>query len=219
MAKQVDFVSALKAGLVGAAAMTIVMYGLPVIGIPRMDIMAALGSVFPHKISPYILGALIHFGIGIVLGLIYAAFFHAWLPGPNWLRGALFSLLPWLFAITLLGPSLQLAGRTFGATSTAANPCAIANPCALKSSNPCAAPANPCAAKSANPCALVNPCAAKTPAANPCALKASNPCATTAANPCAPAAAPKGDIAQQALSLVAHLIYGVVLGGLYRPRA
>jgi len=218
MSKQVDTTKALTAGFLGTAAMTIVMYGLPVVGIAPMDIMAALGSVFPLKVSPYILGGLIHFSIGAVLGLIYAAFFHSWLPGPNWLRGALFSLLPWLFAIGLLSPSLQLAARTFGATSTVANPCAIANPCALKPSNPCAvrpsnpcaAPANPCAAKSANPCALVNPCAVKAPA---------NPCAPQPANPCAPVSPAQGGIPPQALSFVVHLIYGVLLGALYRPRA
>ena len=145
MLRQFNSMSAVEAGVVGTAVMTIVMYGLPVIGVPAMDIMAALGSVFPLKISPYVLGAIVHFGNGIVLAIIYAAFFYSWLPGPTWLRGAIFSLVPWLFAITLLGPSLQLASRTFGATSRAANPCAVTNPCAPQTANPCAAAANPCA--------------------------------------------------------------------------
>jgi len=59
------------------------------------------------------MGSLIHIGIGISLALVYALLFASWLPGPGWLRGALFSLLPWLFAITLLGPSLQIAGELF----------------------------------------------------------------------------------------------------------
>ncbi len=218
MLKHVDPISVIKAGILGTLIMTIVMYGLPLIGLPPMDIMAALGSVLPLKISPYIPGAIVHFGIGIVLAIIYAAFFYSWLPGPNWLRGALFSLLPWLFAITLLGPSLQLASQIFGtATSGAANPCAVSNPCAPKSKNPCA-PTNPCASKPANPCAK-NPCAANTPAANPCVPKTANPCAPAAANPCAPGAAVKGGIPPQVLSLVAHLVYGAVIGALCRPRA
>lgn len=213
MLRQINVASVLMAGIVGNVVMTIIMYSLPpLMGLPSMDIMAALGSVFPFRISPYILGSLVHFGIGIGLAFLYAAFFFGWLPGPHWLRGALYSLLPWLFAITLLGPSLQLASQIFGsASSPAANPCAVSNPCAPKAKNPCA-PANPCAAKApANPCATKNPCVTKAPAANPCAPQA--------ANPCAPGAASNGGIPPQVLSLVVHLIYGGVLGAFYRPRA
>ena len=215
MLKQVNLISAFKAGIVGTVIMTIIMYGLPpLMGFPSMDIMAALGSVFPLKISPYILGAIVHFGNGIVLAIIYAAFFYSWVPGPTWLRGALFSLLPWLFAITLLGPSLQLAAQIFGATSSgAANPCAVSNPCALKAKNPCApSSANPCAA---NPCAVkpTNPCTV-----NPCAVQ-KNPCAAQAVNPCAAGPAASGGIPPQVLSLMVHLIFGGVVGALYRPRA
>src|SRR3989338_2754258 len=222
MLRQINPISVLKAGILGTVIMTIIMYGLPpLMGGPPMDIMAALGSVFPFKISPYIFGFLVHFGIGIGLTFIYAAFFFVWLPGPHWLRGALFSLLPWLFAITLLGPSLQLASQVFGTTSSgAANPCAMANPCAPKAKNPCA-PINPCAAKApVNPCApqTANPCAAKP--VNPCAAKAPvNPCAPKAANPCAPGASSQAGIPPQILSLVIHLIYGGAVGAFYRPRA
>ena len=203
MLSKVNFTSALKAGIVGSVIMTVIMYSLPLVGLPRMDIMAALGSVFPFKISPYVPGFLVHFGIGIALALCYAAFFFSWLPGPNWLKGAVFSLLPWLFAITLLGPSLQLAAQIFGAASSGP-----ANPCAL---------ANPCAPKAANPCAPANPCATKSPA-NPCDQQAANPCAA-AANPCASGAASKENIPPQILSLMVHLIYGGVIGVIYRPRA
>ena len=222
MLRQWDPVRALKAGILGTAIMTLVMYALPLIGIPPMDIIAALGSVFPFKISPYILGSLVHLGIGIVLALIYAAFFYSWLPGPSWSKGILFSLLPWLFAITLLGPSLQTASQIFGAapSPSMANPCAIVNPCAPKTTaNPCAAkaPVNPCAPKAANPFATksTNPCALK--AVNPCAVPA-NPCAAKPVNPCAPGAASQGGISPQVLSLVVHLIYGVVVGSIYRPK-
>ena len=222
MLGQVNLLGVIKAGILGTVVMTILMYGLPpLMGSPPMDIMAALGSVFPVKISPYVLGFLVHFGNGVILALIYAAFFYSWLPGPTWVRGALYSLLPWLFAITLLGPSLQLASQIFGSASAgASNPCAVSNPCAPKASNPCA-PANPCATKAtANPCGqqAANPCAAKT---NPCAsnVSAANPCAVAAANPCAPTSASKGGVPPQVLSLVVHLIYGGILGAFYRPRA
>jgi hypothetical protein len=237
MPSKIDIASALKAGIVGSVVMTVIMYGLPLVGLPRMDIMAALGSVFPLNISPYIPGFLIHFGIGVALAIGYALFFFGWLPGPNWLKGAAFSLLPWLFAITLLGPSLQLAAQIFGAgSSVAANPGAVANPCAPKAKNPCAsanpcatkAPANPCAQQATNPCAVkpanpgaaTNPCATKAPSANPCAAQTANPCAAVAAaNPRASGAAAQASVPPQVLSLVVHLIFGAVVGSLYRPRA
>ena len=193
MLRQVDTLSAVKAGIFGTVIMTVIMYGLPpLMGKPPMDIIAALGSVFPFKISPYVPGSLVHFAIGIGLTFVYAALFSWWLPGPHWLRGAIFSLAPWLFAITLLGPSLQFASHLLGNTS----PAMVANPCAPKTqANPCAA-TNPCAPQTvnaatagANPCGANNPCAASAPTSNPCAAASANPCGAAAPTPLAPGAA------------------------------
>ena len=230
MIKNFKLGKAILAGFFGTVAMTALMYGLPLVGLPRMDIMAALGSVFPFAVSPYVMGSLVHLATGISLGVMYALFFDSWLPGPGWVRGALFSLAPWLFAITLLGPSLMLASEILkGRDAAAANPCAVSNPCAAPSTNPCAvqppnpcsaAPAqiNPCAPKVSNPCAVsANPCAVSNPCAataNPCAV--SNPCA--AANPCgAGAGTSSSGPSPQTMSLIAHLLFGVVVGGIYRP--
>lgn len=61
---------------------------------------------------------------------------------------------------------------------------------------------NPCAAVQAvNPCAPVNPCAA----VNPCAVQ--------------PGAGGPGAAVMAGMSLVTHLVYGAVLGALYRERA
>lgn len=176
MIKSFKFGRALLAGFLGTISMTVLMYGWPLVGLPSMDIVAALGGVFPFEISPYVVGSLVHIGIGISLALGYALFFDPWLPGPGWLRGALFSFIPWLFAITLLSPSLQIASDLFkGKEAIAANPCSVSNPCAVK----------------ANPCAVANPCGA-------------------------PDASSSGP-SPQAMSLLAHLFYGVVLGAAYRP--
>jgi len=197
MNKSFSVRNALVAGMFGTVAMTVLMYGWPLLGLPRMDIMSTLGNVFPLDISPYLMGSLIHFGIGVSMGLIYALFFESMLPGPGWLRGALFSLLPWVFAITLLGPSLQIANEFFrGKEAIAANPCAVTNPCAVRPTNPCAlhrVQSNPCApAKVSNPCAVsVNPCAG-------------SPVSSSGPSP-------------QVMSLIVHLLFGAVLGITYRP--
>ncbi len=197
MNKSFSLRSALLAGLTGTVVMTGIMYGWPLFGLPRMDIMSALGKVVPLDISPYVMGSLIHFGIGASMGLIYAMIFESMLPGPGWLRGALFSLLPWIFAITLLGPGLQMANEFLrGKEAIASNPCAVrpTNPCALNrvQSNPCA-PAN-----------VSNPCKVRV---NPCAV----------ANPCAGSADSSTGPSPQVMSLMVHLLFGAVLGIIYRP--
>ncbi len=204
MIESFSFRRALIAGFLGTVAMTILMYAWPLIGLPRMDIMAALGGVFPFDISPYVLGLLIHLGIGTSMGLIYALFFDSRLPGPGWLRGALFSFLPWIFAITLLGPGLQVASEFLkGKEAIAANPCSLSQPCQVRPANPCALnqpQSNPCAVKSGNPCgASVNPYAV--------------------ANPRAAGTEPSGTPSPQVMSLIVHLLFGVVLGAAYRPQA
>lgn len=164
MVKSFKFGRALVAGLWGTVAMTALMYGWPLLGLPGMDIMTALGSVFPFHVSPYLMGALVHVGIGVSLGLVYALLFDWWLPGPSWLGGALFSFIPWIFAIILLGPTLQIANELFkGREAVAANPCAVANPCGT-----------------------------------------------------GPRASSNG-ISPEAISLMVHLVYGLVLGIAYRP--
>ncbi len=192
MIRTLKFGRALLAGLLGTAAMTILMYGWPLVGLPAMDIIGALGGVFPFDLSPYFLGSLVHLGMGTSLALIYALLFDPWLPGPRWFRGALFSILPWLFAITLLGPSLLLASEFLkGKEAVAANPCSVIQ-----------AKSNPCAPKVSNPCGVnggVN--------ANPCAV----------ANPCGGGSAPSSGPSPEAMSLVVHLLYGAVLGVAYKP--
>lgn len=201
MMKSLEFGRAILAGFWGTVAMTGLMYGWPVIGFPRMDIMAALGSAFPFDMSPYVMGSVVHLGIGISLALIYSLVFDPWLPGPGWLRGVIFSFIPWLFAITLLGPSLLMASDFLkGKEAALANPCAVSNPCAVRPLNPCAVvPSNPCSVGAANPCALSR---------NPCAV--ANPCGSGAS-------ASSGGVSPQAMSLMAHLLYGVILGVAYKP--
>ncbi len=202
--KPVNLRSAMLAGVSGTAAMTALMYAAPLMGLPPMDLLRALGSMLPQVISPYVLGGLVHLGIGVTLALLYAAVFERILPGPWWARGATFSLLPWLFAITLMGPIMawhQAAVRPAEA-KPATNPCSAsmpANPCAVKPS-----------AQVANPCAIqpnaVNPCAAAPKPANPCAASVQG----------APAASPW---LLRMMSLMAHLVYGGVVATVYRRRA
>ncbi len=174
MSKHLRVGSAIKAGLIATLTMTLFMYGGPLLGLPRIDVMGSLGSLIPGGVSPYPAGVLLHFGIGATLAMIYAGLFARLLPGPGWARGALFSLLPWIVAIVALPAALAYVQS-------------LVNPAT--------------AAAALNPCAVANPCAAVTN------LYAAN--ATSAGS---------GQAAMALLSLVNHLVYGVMLGALYRSR-
>ncbi len=97
--KTLDLRSAVLAGAVGTVAMTAPMYAAPLMGLPPVDLLLALGSLLLLGTSPYLIGGLMHLATGVTLALLYAVVFARMLPGPRWLRGATFSLLPRLFAI------------------------------------------------------------------------------------------------------------------------
>ncbi|MBI4607485.1 MAG: hypothetical protein HY726_00570 [Candidatus Rokubacteria bacterium] len=185
--------------------MTALMYSAPLVGLPAMDLLQALGSLLPLGVSPYVVGGLMHLGIGVTLALLYAALFEQILPGPRWARGALFSLLPWLFAITLMGPAMAWVQAAVNPPVEAQ---VVVNPCGASR------PANPCGLRPAPQAA--NPCAIQPKAVNPCGAVAPKP-----ANPCAvrsDAQAPSAWLLSM-MSLMAHLVYGGVMGILYQRRA
>ncbi|HEY3081145.1 MAG TPA: DUF6789 family protein [Chloroflexota bacterium] len=58
------------------------------------------------------LALLLHFGVGIALGLVYAAFVEPRLDGPGWRRGVLFALVPWALSLVFFLP--LVGGGLFG---------------------------------------------------------------------------------------------------------
>ena len=201
---RLSILRAIIAGIAATLTMTIVTYNLPVIGYPAIDIISSLGALSPYvgtfvpfRISPYLLGVAVHFMIGVILALIYAVLFYSSIPGPKWFKGVVFSFFLWLFAITLLGPSVQFASQIIRPASSPP----IANPCA---------PVNPYTSPD-----TLDP---YDPPINPCAPQQTNPPETTFLNPWIPSPTDRTVICPQLPSLIAHLIYGVVLGILYRHR-
>jgi hypothetical protein len=93
------------AGLLATAAMTALMLAAPAMGMPPMNIGAMLGTVMGGSV---VLGWLGHFMIGTALALAYAAAFATRLPGGSSLRGALYSLAPWLMAQIVVMPMMGM---------------------------------------------------------------------------------------------------------------
>lgn len=96
----------IAAGVVGTLVMTAVgVYVAPMMGIPPMNPADMLAGVMG---GVAIGGWAAHLMIGTVLALIYAKVALPRLPGPAVVRGALFSLAPWLMAQVVMMPMMGM---------------------------------------------------------------------------------------------------------------
>ena len=97
--------SAVIAGVVGTTAMTLSTYMAPLMGI-EMNIPSMLASTFG---APIIIGWVMHFMIGIILAINFAALFHPKFGSSNKIKvGATFSLIPWLMAQVIVMPMMTI---------------------------------------------------------------------------------------------------------------
>lgn len=94
---------ALPAGLAGTAVMTILMLMGPMMGMPKMDIGAMLGSFLGIGAA---LGWVMHFVIGVTLAVIYAFAFASRLRGAAALRGAIYGFGVFLVAQIVVTPMM-----------------------------------------------------------------------------------------------------------------
>jgi hypothetical protein len=69
-----NFVAAVISGIVATAIMTGMMMMAPMMGIPRMDMPALLGSMFGAP-GNKTMGLVMHFMMGILFAVIYAVLF------------------------------------------------------------------------------------------------------------------------------------------------
>src|SRR6185312_505037 len=84
-------------------AMILLIYGGPLIGLPRIDVVSMLGSLAaPNKQDAVTLGGAIHFSMGILFAIIYAAFWSAGIGSPTWWCGLIFGALHGIVVIGLL---------------------------------------------------------------------------------------------------------------------
>lgn len=99
--------AAVSAGVAGTAVMTAIMYmGLAMM--PRqmpMNIMYMMGTMMSRSTMPiYVMGAMMHFGLGIAFGLAHTALYSAFeLESGLVVWGILFGLVHWMIAGTGMG--------------------------------------------------------------------------------------------------------------------
>jgi hypothetical protein len=94
---------AIIAGSTGRMAMILLIYIGPFIGLPRIDPVSVLGSVAaPSKEAAVTLGGAIHFSVGVLFALVYAALWSAGIGRPTWSWGLIFGAVHGLLVIALL---------------------------------------------------------------------------------------------------------------------
>ena len=100
-----SFKSAVIAGVIGTTAMTLFTFMAPLMGI-EMNIPSMLASIFG---APIIVGWVIHFMIGTILAINFAALFLPNFGSSNKIiAGATFSLIPWLMAQVVVMPMMTI---------------------------------------------------------------------------------------------------------------
>ena len=94
---------AIIAGSTGRMAMLLLIYGGPLIGLPRIDVVSALGSLAaPNKQDAVMLGGAIHFTMGILFAMVYAALWSLGIGSPVWWWGLIFGLVHGMLVIVSL---------------------------------------------------------------------------------------------------------------------
>src|SRR5947209_7264075 len=84
----VDLRDAVIAGSTGRMAMILLIYFGPLFRLPRIDVVSMLGSLAaPNKESAVTLGGAIHFSMGVLFAIIYAAFWSVGIGSPTWYWG------------------------------------------------------------------------------------------------------------------------------------
>jgi hypothetical protein len=84
-------------------AMILLIYGGPLIGLPRIDAVSILGSLAaPNKQDAVTLGGAIHFSMGILFAIIYTALWSLGIGRAIWWWGLIFGAVHGGLVILLL---------------------------------------------------------------------------------------------------------------------
>ena len=94
---------AIIAGSTGRMAMLLLIYGGPLLGLPRIDLVSMLGSLAaPNKQDAVTLGGAIHFTMGIFFAMLYAGLWSIGIGSPTWWWGLIFGATHGLLIILIL---------------------------------------------------------------------------------------------------------------------
>ena len=97
-----NIIGAIVAGVVGTIVMSMIMVMAPKMGMPKMAIWEMLGSMF-SKDGNNALGWVMHFMMGVIFAIIYAALWAVGIGSVTWASGLIFGAAHWLIAGLMMG--------------------------------------------------------------------------------------------------------------------
>ncbi|MDP1715784.1 MAG: hypothetical protein Q8L41_13675 [Anaerolineales bacterium] len=97
-----NILNAVIAGIVATVVFTMILMMAPKMGMPKMDIVGLLGSMFSAKSNP-VLGWMIHLMMGMIFALIYAFLWSSGIGAATWVGGLVFGAVHWLIVGMAMG--------------------------------------------------------------------------------------------------------------------
>ena len=97
-----NIIGAIVAGLAGTLVMSMILAMAPRMGMPKMDIVGMLGSMF-NKDGNTGLGWVMHLMNGVIFAIIYAALWGFGVGSATWVNGLVFGAVHWLIAGLMMG--------------------------------------------------------------------------------------------------------------------
>ena len=96
-----NLLAAIVAGVVGTIIMTMVMAMAPRMGLPKMDIIGMLGSMFgkPNRT----LGTTLHLMMGVMFAIVYTFLWDTGIGNATLLGGILFGAVHWVITGMMMG--------------------------------------------------------------------------------------------------------------------
>ncbi|MEP7136262.1 MAG: DUF6789 family protein [Chloroflexota bacterium] len=96
-----NVLNAVIAGVVASLVFSVVLAMAPKMGMPKMDIVSLLGSMFGKPNQA--LGWMMHLMMGVVFALIYAFLWSLGIGAATWLFGLIFGAVQWLVVGMVMG--------------------------------------------------------------------------------------------------------------------
>lgn len=107
-----NIISAILSGLAGTLMMTVLMYIAPAMGMPKMDIIGMLGTMFTaNQGAARVMGTVAHFMIGAVFAIIYALLWSFGIGSPTWLWGLIFGAVHGVVTMMMIPMMMKVHPR------------------------------------------------------------------------------------------------------------
>ncbi len=110
-----NILSAIIAGVVASLVFSMILWMAPKMGMPKMDIVSLLGSMFGTKVN-LVLGWIMHLMMGVIFALLYAFLWSRGIGAATWLGGLIFGAVQWLIVGMIMGmiPMLHVGIKSGG---------------------------------------------------------------------------------------------------------